>query len=329
NRKRFGDRPIDPIGEKGLDAALRYGPYTLDTSKVIAGVLRKIPGSQFPVSLGYRPRSDISPRQVDALIAAWTGAIGYRYAFPLADKVVTPAMRVLMPETALRLGIGKKIKFDRPTIERVLGPFVVKETDIGRGTLDRYYQLHESSKAAWQSFSNPEQTDEFARSYLKTGDNAARVARYHALQGAMQDLRTLSGEMSKAMDANDRKAFLDAYRKQVEVAKGAMELAEVAVKNPETRVSFMIQAEERRFRAEQQERRRPMRMLIEEMVAGGKERELAKMIDELDEAEQEWATGHWKKVAAEMEMTPTEKAIKSVPKYRRKAVTDSALKKAQ
>ncbi|MCP3964228.1 MAG: hypothetical protein GY719_40885, partial [bacterium] len=104
NRDNYTGRPIIPRPEQKLAASEQYGPYTSETSKLIAAGARKVPGAGKLV--GTEESHAIAPRHIDNLIYSWTAGLGQEYAVPALDK----AVNLMFKGTELGddLGIGEK-----------------------------------------------------------------------------------------------------------------------------------------------------------------------------------------------------------------------------
>jgi hypothetical protein len=328
NESFFTGRPIEPRSETKLDAEMRFGPWTSETAKVTSAAIRKTPGVGPLVgwAMGAR-RGDVSPRQVDNIIRGWTAGLGTRYVVPAIDSILSPTIKWIAPETSKDLGIGVKDAMDRPWTQEWFRSFVVRDDQVGRGTVDKFYKRLETSQQARESFLA--KTGDVRDRYIKREGKAALVSQYLPLAKAAANMSALHRKMREiyAEDKPDRKELLATWRRIVKLAKDGMSQAKVLEAHPEALEAMYVDALEREARGVEAPRREGLRPIIEDFVINQEWDAYNEWFNELPGEDQAWAKRVFQNYRNKMALPLPEQRLKNVPKKRREKIRLGAKEK--
>jgi len=324
NRRLWGGTPIEPRREVDLDARLRYGPYTSDVSKLAAAAARAPAVKKLSGVLRIDPRSgeDVSPRNIDHIIRSWSGGLGSRWIVPGIDKlIVVPVTQLVAPDLAKDLGIGKRAEGTRTFVDQAFGSFMVKEDELGRGTIDRFYKRLEKSRRArntWRKIEDIEDAKRYWREHRQV------IAERQSLEDANRVLSTLHARFRKITFEASREDRLLMHKQIVKAAQMGTDQAGEIQLDETTDEAVWVDWHEGMAKADEEYQRNGWRLELQEVVREARELKSRGPIEEylgkLPPDQKDWANGYVKRLQKETGQTMLEDNLSKVPKKRRERI---------
>ena len=177
NRSFFFDRPIIPGGLENVPSEYQYTDFTSETTKLIAGLIRKINGDDFSAFS--------SPLVLENAWRGWTGGIG-GYILALSDSLLDAAGIVD------RSNNRKKMLSEYPIIKAIF----IKNPDRNAEPITDFRELYEPIKKrinAARILQNKGEIDKAKKEQEKLPENwVALEQAYRALQVQEDIIRNIN-----------------------------------------------------------------------------------------------------------------------------------------
>lgn len=309
----YFERPITPRAERDIDPAYQYGPYTSETAKLGAGVIRSVPGAGRLMSLSRYKSSEISPRMVDHYIWSSTAGLGAYYAVPALDRVIGLLKHT---ETGRRLGIGSKSSRvqsfrDIPLVRS----FVSKPEQIGQAAIDRYFDQLDDATRAHNTYRHlVKKNPDLAGEYLEDGEKWKNITAYEHLAAAQRGVSVLLKARADAGREGNRELQRKLQEEVLHVVKQAMTRAEAALEDPTQAEAVRLDADLHALRVGRDRDRAMLATTIEQMIEQGRNSDFYALTRTMTDEDRKWARAYAERYRKRLKQSAVERKIDKSPK---------------